>query len=210
MADAAVIPGPERAPALSRAQRRLCAREEAWARLVKAGLAWQPEPDSAPEAPAGLQISSSQEWTAEQWKDAALLVLRVESALRGMGWTLGSPESHWVQFARCRPCWISQTALRPRAPGPWPQRRAFLDHFVQPLMVRCARGGCLRRLRASIGSLFGLIARDGLEDLEDRLVQLTPLRRWSPWTASAQLMEPPGPASILVREEALRRDARLI
>ena len=210
MADAGAIPGSESARLSLRAQRRLADRQEAWSRLVEAGLAWQPDPLQPPPVSAPLLLSSPQEWTTEHLKDAALHVLRVEAALREMGWTLGSAPAQWAQFAGCRVRWISQTALRPRKPGPWPGRQAFFDEFLRPLLERCPEDAWWRRWRRPLRGLFPCGARDEIAELESLVASLTPRRRWAPWTAGVLPLEPPGLAAILAREEALRRGARLI
>jgi len=210
MADAGAIPGSESARLSLRAQRRLVEREQAWARLVEAGLAWQPDPHQPPAETALLLLSSPQEWTTEHLKDAALHVLLVEAALREMGWTLGSAAAQWVQFVGCRVRWISQTALRPRKPGPWPGRQAFFDEFLRPLLARCPDDAWWRGWRRPLRSLLQWGARDEIAELQSLIASLTPRRRWAPWTAGVLPLEPPGLAAILAREEALRRGARLI
>lgn len=217
MADAHVIPVNSAAAIAWKAERRLAQREQVWNRLAERGLVWQPDPDRTPGPGAILTLSSPGEWTAEHLKDAALHVLRVEAALNEMNWTLGSAAAHWVQFAGCRPAWISQTVLHPRRRKEWMAREEFEAGFLSPLLRHCSRQGgshCLRRwsgaLLALIRSVSGGRDPEPLAELEDLVQRLTPRRRWSPWQICTRAMEPAGLAEILVKEEAVRRGARLI
>lgn len=214
MANADVTPAAAAPPVLLRRQPKLAERELVWANLVEAGLAWQPALDSRAGGSPVLALSSLCEWTAEHLKDAALHVLRVEAALRETGWTLGSVAGHWVQFLGCRPVWISQTALRPRAGAGWPGRQGFQDELLTPLLERSGHGRPAARWLASVRRAAAWMARrgghDDLAELMASVERLKPRRRWSPWTNSVRPLEPPGPAAILAKEEARRRGARLV
>ncbi len=214
MANVNVIPLAKAAALPPQTGRHLAEREVAWGRLVKAGLAWQPDPNRQADANPVLILSSVCEWTAEHLKDAALHLLRVEAALREMGWTLGAIVSPWIQFAGCRPVWISQTALRPRGSADWAGRRAFLDEFLNPLLQWCGRRtpeppwlGLLRRAAAR---WTGRAGRDDLAELMESVENLKPRPQWSPWRSRLQALEPPGLAAIQAQEEASRRGARLV
>lgn len=213
MPNANVIPAATAAPLPVRTGRQLAEREAAWAKLVDAGLAWQPDPDLKAGACPVLTLSAPCEWTAEHLKDAALLVLRVEAALREMGWTLGSVASQWVQFAGCRPVWISQTVLRPRA-ADWPGRQGFLGEFLNPLLERTRHRTLEPRwfepLRRAAARMTGRAGRAELAEWTEVVENLKPRPQWSPWRSRLQALEPAGPAAILAKEEALRRRARLI
>lgn len=215
MADAHVIPASPAAAIAWKAERRLAQREQVWNRLAEKGLVWQPDPGRSPGPGAVLTLSSPGEWTAELLKDAALHVLRVEAALNEMNWTLGSAAAHWVQFAGCRPTWISQTVLRPRRRSEWMALEEFRASFLAPLLLRCQEpSSCLRRWG---GAVLGLIesvsggrSAGPLAELEGLVQRLAPRRRWSPWQICSRAMEPAGLAAVLVKEEAVRRGARLI
>lgn len=193
------------------------AREAVWRQLAARGLVWQPGdgPEGAGQRP--LVLSSAQEWTAEHLKDVALHVLRVEAGLREFGWTLGSAASHWVQFAGCRPVWISQTAMRPQGPGPWEARQQFERELLLPLLERCDErlGRCCRRARLHrmwerVARLADTEPRDEVALWQKRIERLAPRRRWSPWKTAELLKEPAGLVSILVKEAATRLGARLV
>ncbi|MGQ9918899.1 MAG: hypothetical protein ACUVS7_15940 [Bryobacteraceae bacterium] len=98
---------------------RLEAREWVWLKIARRGLVWQPDLGHETAGLRPLVLSSAREWTVEHWKDAALHVLKLEAGLREAGWTLSSVALRWVQFAGCRPVWISQTVLRPRRTDRW-------------------------------------------------------------------------------------------
>lgn len=215
MANASVIPAPR--PVSLGEEMRLAEREQVWAKLVQAGLAWQPDPGLPSRSGSVLTLSSSAEWTAEHLKDAALHVLRVEAALREMDWTIGSVAAHWVQFAGCRPAWISQSALRPGRGRHWAARQDFVDRFLTPLLERSQGGGRTgwwRRLAAPLDRLLPAMfsggARDELSGLLATVEEIKARRRWSPWTNSRRILEPAGPAAILAREEAVRHGVRLV
>lgn len=214
MADADAIPAVTAAPLPVQTGRILAERELVWAKLVEAGLAWQPDSGQQTGASPALTLSAPCEWTVEHLKDAAVLVLRVEAVLREMGWTLGSVAAPWLQFAGCRPVWISQTVLRPRGQAGWPGRRGFLDEFLNPLLERSGRRGAERPWAALLRRAATRMAgRDGRDDLAEwmEVVENLKLRpRWSPWRSRLQALEPAGPAAILAKEEAARRGARLI
>lgn len=200
--------------AASAARCSIEAREAIWGKLAAKGLVWQPGRGAGEERQ--LVLSSPREWTAEQWKDAALHVLEMEAELRASGWTLGAAAPQWVQFAGCRPVWISQTALHPARAGVWEARRQFEKEFLGPLLERCGvrRGwidwlGALGRMRPRLAGR-SLPAADELERLHERLERLAPRRRWSPWKCAESAREPSGLASVLVREAAARLGARLV
>lgn len=201
-----------------RAGRLLAARQEVWRRLVEAGLVWQPGIGHEYGGGRGaLTLSSPTEWTAEHWKDAALHVLKVEEALRAAGWTLGLLEARRVQFVRCRPVWISQTALLPLRQELRQEWKEFVGCFLNPLLDECADGnhrggrrGWIGRLCARTRRLAGLTARDAVAELRETVERVPPRRQWSPWRSNAQPPEAAGPAAILAREEAMRRGAGLV
>lgn len=189
-----------------------------WEKLTAAALAWEPGTgETGSGAAPGLTLSSPREWVCEQWKDAALHVLRVEEALRELGWTLRAPAVWCVQFAGCRPVWISQSALAPRPAGAWRGRQAFEDSFLEPLRQRCgsaAGGRCwqqwLHSLRRVASRVAGTAARDELGALREMVERLRTRGGWSPWICHARGMEPTRLQSILAREEVSRRSARLV
>lgn len=212
MANTDVIPAA--APLPDPAGRRLAERERVWSKLVEPGLAWQPDPSRQTRAAPALTLSAPCEWTVEHLKDAALHVLRVEGALREMGWTLGTIASPWIQFVGCRPVWISQTALRPCAAAGWPGRQKFLDEFLHPLLEKSGGRTLQRRwaasLRRTVAQMTGRAGREDLGELMEVVENLKPRPHWSPWRTRPQALEPPGLAAILAKEEASRRGARLI
>lgn len=215
MAHANVIPSARAGSLL--AERQLAERERVWAKLVQAGLAWQPDSGQPSGAGALLTLSSAAEWTAEHLKDAALHVLRVEGALRAMDWTLGTVATHWVQFAGCRPAWISPSALYPRHGSQWEARQGFLDEFLTPLLGRSLDGDRPRWWRTWGWTVHRLLCslspgdlRGELSELTETVEKITVRRRWSPWKNHLRVCEPAGPAAILAREEASRRGARLV
>ena len=206
------------ARAAAPAPARLAEREAVWESLVSHGLVWAPRAHG-PKGPGaeGLTLSSPQEWVCEQWKDAALHVLQVEEALAKLGWTLSAPSARCVQFFRCRPVWVSMTALAPRPAGAWRGRQAFEDSFLKPLWKRCgspAGGRGWRRwldaLRQAASRVAGAAPRDELAALRKMVEPLRTRGGWSPWICHARGLEPARLQSILAREEVQRLNARLV
>ncbi|MEJ5366851.1 MAG: hypothetical protein WHT08_00945 [Bryobacteraceae bacterium] len=192
------------------------AREAVWRELVAKSLAWQPGGGTEGNRRPPLVLSSPLEWTAEQWKDAALHVLQVEAELRKSGWTLGSAAPQWVQFCGCRPVWISQTALHPRRPGTWEAEQQFRRELLAPLLERCGAKTGRLPWRVFLETTWRRVARlalaapDDLGWLREQVDRLAPRRRWSPWKCCESAREPSGLASVLVKEAAARLGARLV
>ncbi|MGC8759019.1 MAG: hypothetical protein ACP5UT_00525 [Bryobacteraceae bacterium] len=198
-------------------------REEVWQRLADSGLVWRPREYAGLDSDAcgPLVLSWPEEWTAEHWRDAARHVLDVEEALRREGWTLRTVQASFVQFRRCRPVWISQTALAPFDGRHWPGLASFV-HEVLAGLERAAgagRTGLLERLEhwRNCRKIAGVVSRrvqaargEDLRVLRHILERCVPRRRWSPCLMHQAAAEPAGLAGIVANEEARKRRARLI
>jgi len=201
-------------------------RDVAWERLAAAGLVWRPWESADMDAKTSydcgpLVLSWPEEWTAEHWLDAARHVLDVEEALRRQGWTLRAVRAHFVQFRRCRPVWISQTALAPFNGRHWPGLSSFVHELLVGLERAAGAGhaGLLDRLERwrNCRKITGLLSRrlmaatgEDLRVLRDLLERCVPRRRWSPCLMHQAAAEPAGLAGIVANEEARKRRARLI
>lgn len=79
------------------------------------------------------------DWTAEQLRDAALHVLRIEAAALRCGATLANVSADAVQFQGSRPVWIDASAFTSYAGGPWPAYADFSRVFLAPLLMAAKR-----------------------------------------------------------------------
>lgn len=177
------------------------------------GARWTlpPELRAALAAPSSVFPSSYQEWTAEQLRDAALHVLKVQAAALRCGATLANVPAHAVQFRGSRPVWIDATAFTSYAGGPWPAYADFSRVFLAPLLMAAhgqrAAGeppnlreasrrlplsswllpGALRHvhLPARLGLRVGGIGTAGqaITSLWQAVERLDVRPRWAPWTA---------------------------
>jgi hypothetical protein len=80
------------------------------------------------------------EWSFSQWRDAALLTLKLQRTALGAGFTLKDASAYNIQFLDGRPVLIDTLSFEPYAEGqPWQGYRQFCQHFLAPLalMARC-------------------------------------------------------------------------
>jgi hypothetical protein len=80
-------------------------------------------------------ISYPYEWCFEQYRDAALLTLRVQRLALQYGMTLKDASSYNAQFRNGRPVFIDTLSFEEFAEGPWPAYGQFCRHFFAPLVL---------------------------------------------------------------------------
>jgi hypothetical protein len=79
-------------------------------------------------------ISHPYEWCFSQWREAALLTLRLARDAADSGMTLKDASAYNVQFLRGRAVWIDTLSFEEAgAPAPWVAYRQFCRHFLATL-----------------------------------------------------------------------------
>ena len=81
-------------------------------------------------------ISYPYEWCFSQFKDAALLTLRLQKAAMRQGMSLKDATPYNVAFWNGRPVWIDTLSFEVEVPGlPWVAYRQFCQMFLAPLAL---------------------------------------------------------------------------
>jgi len=81
-------------------------------------------------------ISYPYEWCFGQFRDAALLTLRLQKAAMAHGLSLRDATAFNVAFTGGRPVWIDTLSFEPLRPGaPWVAYRQFCECFLAPLAL---------------------------------------------------------------------------
>lgn len=81
-------------------------------------------------------ISYPYEWCFSQYRDAALLTLRIQKLALQYGMSLKDASAYNVQFHRGRPIFIDTLSFgRHREGAPWSAYRQFVQHFLAPLAL---------------------------------------------------------------------------
>jgi len=81
-------------------------------------------------------ISHPYEWSFSQYKDAALLTLRLQKEALEYGMTLKDASAYNVQFHQGRPVFIDTLSFARYVEGtPWVGYRQFCQHFLAPLAI---------------------------------------------------------------------------
>ncbi len=182
-------------------------------------------------------LSRPCEWTAEQLRDAALHVLRVQAAALHGGGTLSRVCAEAVQFLGSRPVWTDPTAFAAHDGGPWTAYADFSRAFLSPLLA-AARGlprgeevltlreasrrlplssyfqpGALRHIHvpAWLGSWAGgsRTAEQAVASLWGAVESLDLRPRWAPWQTSECGRED-GLLRILLKEAVRCRPPQLV
>jgi|GEM_PF-3171438 len=200
---------------------RVLERQRVWELLAREGLVWRPagEMDGCNGA---LTLSWPEEWTWVQQRDAALHVIDVEGALRTRGWTLCKVNAHWVQFSRCRPVWISQTALAPFDGQRWPGVQEFVRQFLEPMLQSSDSAGsmdwgsrwrmwCAKwKLPAALCGHESPATGADLAALRSLVRTLARRRGWTPCRMHEAPPQSAGLAGVIAREQAVLRGAKLV
>jgi hypothetical protein len=161
------------------------------------------------------------QWAAEQLKDAALHVLRVEEAALRSGATLRRVSPEQVRFVGSRPVWTDPGAVRRQEGRRWTAEDEFRLAFVEPLLraalelPAAGRAASLREASRRLpkatwfnGTARGEIhlrgwrrrgAMDAVERLRAVVEGLNPSPRWSPWQCYGTARED-GLLRILLKE----------
>lgn len=189
------------------------------------------------EADPSVFPSRCCDWTAEQLRDAALHVLRIEAAALRGGATLANVSAHAVQFQGSRPVWIDASAFTSYAGGPWPAYADFSRVFLAPLLM-AANGlprveepltlrEASRRLPLSSWFLTSALrhihlparlgprasgvrtAGQAVSSLWQAVESLDMRPRWAPWTACDGTRED-GLLRILLKEAVRMRRPNLV
>ena len=81
-------------------------------------------------------ISYPYEWTFEQLRDAALLVLKIQKIALECAMTLKDSTAFNVQFTGCKPIWIDTLSfVKLEKDNPWTGYKQFCEHFLAPLAL---------------------------------------------------------------------------
>jgi len=81
-------------------------------------------------------ISSPQEWTFGELKDAALLTLDIQRKALEHGMVLKDASAYNIQFSACKPLFIDTLSFEVWKEGsPWVAYRQFCEHFLAPLAL---------------------------------------------------------------------------
>lgn len=183
-------------------------------------------------AAAGLLGFPSQpgHWTPEQWKDAALHVLRIQDAALRAGATLTRVRPESVRFVGSRPVWTDTGALAAHEGGQWRALNEYRLEFLYPLLRAALQLGEAERpasLRAAgralpasswlhpvalrhvhLGNWRRWPAAMAAESLRKAVEGLNPSPRWSPWQSHMVACED-GLLRILLKEAVRRRQPGL-
>jgi len=85
-------------------------------------------------------ISYPYEWSFSQWKDAALLTLRIQKTAIEHNMTLKDASAYNIQFHKGRPILIDTLSFETLEEGqPWGAYRQFCQHFLAPLALMSHR-----------------------------------------------------------------------
>ncbi|HSX08158.1 MAG TPA: class I SAM-dependent methyltransferase [Candidatus Saccharimonadales bacterium] len=97
-------------------------------------------------------ISYPYEWSFLQFKDAALLTLRIQKIALEHGMILKDASAYNVQFVGKKPVFIDTLSFKKYTPGePWEGYKQFCEHFVAPLaLAHYASYDILKLLEANI------------------------------------------------------------
>jgi hypothetical protein len=114
-------------------------------------------------------ITYPYEWSFGQWRDAALLTLRIQRAALQAGFSLKDASAFNVQHHQGRPVLIDTLSFEEYAPHqPWQAYRQFCQHFLAPLALMARRDPRL-----------GLLARNYIDGIPlDLASRLLPRRTW--------------------------------
>lgn len=92
-------------------------------------------------------ISYPYEWCFGQWKEAALLTLRIQKIALSYGMTLKDTSAFNIQFKGYQPILIDTLSFEMYDEGkPWIAYRQFAEHFLSPLALMSHTDGRLGRL----------------------------------------------------------------
>jgi hypothetical protein len=81
-------------------------------------------------------ISYPYEWCFSQWKDAALVLLRIQSVALDFGMSLKDASAYNLQFVEGKPLLIDLLSFETyRENKPWVALRQFCQHFLAPLAL---------------------------------------------------------------------------
>jgi ribosomal protein L11 methylase PrmA len=100
-------------------------------------------------------ISYPYEWCFSQWKDAALVTLKIQREALDRGLILKDASAFNVQFLDGRPVFIDTLSFEKYTPGtPWVAYKQFCEHFLAPLTLMAYRDVRLGQLmRLHIGGI---------------------------------------------------------
>ncbi len=100
-------------------------------------------------------ISYPYEWCFSQWKDAALVTMKIQRKALEQGMVLKDASAFNVQFLDGRPVFIDTLSFEKYSPGaPWVAYRQFCEHFLAPLALMAHRDIRLGQLlRLHIGGI---------------------------------------------------------
>lgn len=111
----------------------------AYARTDKAYKIIKPEPVQF--------ISYPYEWCFSQFRDAALLTLKIQKKSLDFGMSLKDCSAYNIQFSKCIPVFIDTLSFeRYRPQQCWIAYRQFCQHFIAPLSLMCCRDIRLNQL----------------------------------------------------------------
>ena len=92
-------------------------------------------------------ITYPYEWTFEMFKDAAMLVLRIEQMSLNHGMSLKDASAYNVQFSDGKPVWIDLLSFEQYVEGnPWNAYGQYCRHFLAPLLLMAKTNAQLSRL----------------------------------------------------------------
>jgi SAM-dependent methyltransferase len=162
---------------------------------------------STPEFPLVLEhralpvVSYPAEWSAAQFKDAALLVLDLEAALRPHGLTLHDANPWNVLFDGTQPLFVDFSCIAPLEDRSlWYGRRELVEFYLNPLLLM--EMGSARVARRMLFDPWVGVTNDELGRLG------LPHRRWKTITAAAKtLIKSVTPASL---HPSMKSAARVI
>jgi hypothetical protein len=86
-------------------------------------------------------VSSPAEWSFSQWKEAALVTLRIQEEALRCGMTLKDATPYNIQLHRGKPVLIDSLSLESYEEGrPWQAYRQFCEEFLAPLLLAAYKG----------------------------------------------------------------------
>ncbi len=113
-------------------------------------------------------ISYPFEWSFEQLRDAALLILDTQQHALALGMTLASASAYQVQFRGCRPVFTGEQSPEDHHGGPWAAGPEFIRQFLEPLIERSTFASIARRL--PLAALFKGLSLDAWLKLQRRII----------------------------------------